>query len=152
MLTKLRNYCFHVYFRLTRPMTLGARIIAINENNEICLIKHTYTKGWHLPGGGVEKGETIFIAAQKELLEEAGLFAEFEDLELVSFHSNFHNFKGDHVAIIRAKKWEVREFNNFKEIAEIKFFKYEDLPQDTTKGTLQRIKEALGKAETSHYW
>ncbi|MGL4810696.1 MAG: NUDIX domain-containing protein, partial [Beijerinckiaceae bacterium] len=43
---------------LRRGMTLGTRTVVINAQREVFLVKHSYTKGWHLPGGGVESGET----------------------------------------------------------------------------------------------
>lgn len=149
---KIRTWFFQNYFRISRPMTLGARVIAINENNEICLVKHTYNPGWHLPGGGVEKGESVYETAIKELMEEAGLVVAMEDLELVSMHANFHNFKGDHVVIFRAKKWEISHTHRPHEIAECQFFPLDALPKDTTKGTIKRIEEATGHKTISHHW
>ena len=133
-------------------MTLGVRIVAINSENKICLVKHTYTAGWHLPGGGVEKGETTLCAAMKEAREEAGLIIAPEDLKLVSIHANFANFKGDHVLVYHAKTWTSEPTNHAHEIAECRFFALNELPQDTTKGTLCRIKEALGQTIISPNW
>ena len=63
---------FHLGFLLKRPMTLGVRLLATNQMEEILLVKHTYVPGWYLPGGGVETGETALEAACKELSEETG--------------------------------------------------------------------------------
>ncbi len=52
-------------------MTLGVRAAVLNDRGEVFLIRHTYTPGWHLPGGGVEVGETMVDALVKELREEA---------------------------------------------------------------------------------
>ena len=53
-------------------MTLGVRCVAVNAEGEICLIRHTYAEGWSFPGGGVDPGETMFDAAERELREETG--------------------------------------------------------------------------------
>ncbi|MFA5169151.1 MAG: NUDIX domain-containing protein [Candidatus Paceibacterota bacterium] len=50
----------------------AARAVVFNNNNEIAFqfaSKHKYYK---LPGGGVEKGETIKEALKREVLEESG--------------------------------------------------------------------------------
>jgi len=54
---------FFLWSRLTRGKTLGVRGIVIDERGRVLLIEHTYVKGWHLPGGGVESRETAEHAA-----------------------------------------------------------------------------------------
>lgn len=70
------------FWRLTRGMTLGVRIIATRDDGRICVVRHTYVEGLHLPGGGVERGETIFAAARNELLQETGLDAPADTFRL----------------------------------------------------------------------
>ena len=40
----------HLVWRVTRGMTLGVRGAAIDAQNRVCLVRHTYMPGWHLPG------------------------------------------------------------------------------------------------------
>jgi 8-oxo-dGTP pyrophosphatase MutT (NUDIX family) len=144
MLKTLRNLLVHNWFRLRRPMTLGVRILAIDPEGKVCLVRHTYTPGWHLPGGGVERGETCLQAAIKEAREEAGLVIAQGDLELLSIHANFDSFPGDHVTVFMTDKWQTTSTNNPHEIAEFGFFALDDLPAGTTGGTKRRLEERAG--------
>ncbi len=152
MLTKIRTIIFQTYFRFSRPMTLGVRIIATNGENKICLVRHTYIKGWHLPGGGVERGETIYEAAIKELAEEVGLVAEIKDMKLLSVHANQTNFKGDHVALFHCDKFTQIPSHRPHEIAEWGFFGIDELPPETTRATRERIEEFASGNEFSGAW
>ena len=44
-------------FRCT--VTLGAQAAVIDEHERVLLVRHTYTNGWFLPGGGVKRDETV---------------------------------------------------------------------------------------------
>ena len=144
MIKVLRNLVFHNWFRLTRGATLGVRILAIDQARRVCLVRHTYIEGWHLPGGGVERGEHTLEAAIKEVGEEAGLIVAPENMSMVSIHTNFAAFKGDHVLLYRAHAWGESPTDRAHEIAEHGFFPIDDLPEGTTRATRQRLAEADG--------
>ncbi|MGH2524933.1 MAG: NUDIX domain-containing protein, partial [Anaerolineales bacterium] len=52
-----------------RPLTVGVKLLLVREG-AILLVRHSYKPGWHLPGGGVKKGETLEQAARRETREE----------------------------------------------------------------------------------
>jgi 8-oxo-dGTP pyrophosphatase MutT (NUDIX family) len=57
----------------------GAVVVALNEQNEICLLKqYRYIAGdwlWELPAGKIDDGEAPDVTAKRELREEAGVEA-----------------------------------------------------------------------------
>ena len=139
------------YFRQTRGMTLGTRVAVIDDWSLVLLVRHTYAPGWMLPGGGVERGETLSDAALRELSEEAGIIAG-EDLRLFGVYLNDQQFPGDHVACFVLRRFRQEAFVANREIAEIGFFAVESLPPDTSPGTRRRIAEIFTGARVSSHW
>src|SRR6266480_2394840 len=92
----------HLYWRFARAMTLGVRALVIGEDGRVFLVKHSYVSGWHLPGGGVEAGETFDGALRRELLEE-GRIELTGDPALHGLFFNSHVSRRDHVAVYIVK-------------------------------------------------
>lgn len=59
-----------IYWRLTKPRTIGVRAVLLDSDDRVALVRHTYTDQWYLPGGGVKKGESMEAALRRELEEE----------------------------------------------------------------------------------
>ncbi|MFD0698016.1 NUDIX hydrolase [Paenibacillus sp. GCM10027628] len=64
---------------------VSAAAIVINDNNELLLIKGP-RRGWEMPGGQVEEGESLSHAAIRETKEESGI-----DIEIIKFCGIFQN-------------------------------------------------------------
>jgi 8-oxo-dGTP diphosphatase len=50
-------------------------VVAVYVGPALLLVRSSYRRGWHLPGGGVRRGEMPETAARRELAEEIGLRA-----------------------------------------------------------------------------
>jgi ADP-ribose pyrophosphatase YjhB (NUDIX family) len=134
---------FHLYWRFARGMTLGVRAVVLDGDNRVFLVKHSYVSGWHLPGGGVEVGESFLDALQRELKEE-GRIEPIGEPVLHGLFFNSHVSRRDHVAV-----YMVRDFRQDRlpepnrEIIACGFFEVTALPPETTEGTRLRISEVL---------
>src|SRR3954467_11580404 len=134
---------FHLYWRFARGMTLGVRGLVLDADNKVFLVRHSYVSGWHLPGGGVEVGETFREALRRELMEE-GRIELVAEPDLHGLFFNVHVSRRDHVAV-----YVVRQFRQDRlpepnrEIVECGFYDAAALPADTTRGTRLRIAEVL---------
>ena len=142
----------HRYWWLSRGLTVGARGMILDGEGRVFLIRHTYTEGWHMPGGGVETGETLLEALARELREEGNIeMTQPPQLHGVFFHPLYSN--RDHVAV-----YVVRGFRQMatpvpnREIAAHGFFPVDALPEGTTAGTRARLEEVLRGAPGSPRW
>jgi ADP-ribose pyrophosphatase YjhB (NUDIX family) len=146
------RWAMHLWFRLSRPMTLGARGVVLDAGGRVLLVKQTYTRGWLLPGGGVEAGETLLEAFTREVREEGNVeLASAPDLFGVYFNRSAS--RRDHVALFVAR--DVRVLGPRppdREIAAVDFFHVDALPEDTTPATRARIAEVFKGAPRSLYW
>ena len=88
----------HVSGRLVRGVTLGVRAVVFAPDGAIFLVKHSYLPGWHLPGGGVDSGETLRQAVARELCEEGSITLTAEP-ELFAIYLNRGPAQRDHVAL-----------------------------------------------------
>lgn len=140
------------YWRMSRGLTLGAQGAVIDADGRFLLIRHTYRPGWHFPGGGVERNETVERALERELFEEAGVVIEGRP-ELFGIYNNDQAFPGDHIALYVVRTWLMPappQPNN--EIAEHSFFAPATLPDAIHPPTRARIAEILGHSAPGERW
>jgi ADP-ribose pyrophosphatase YjhB (NUDIX family) len=134
---------FHLYWRFARGMTLGVRAVVLDRDDRVFLVKHSYVSGWHLPGGGVEVGETFRDALRRELVEEGRIELSGEPA-LHGLFLNSHVSRRDHVAVYLVRQFrQDRLPEPNREIVACGFFEAGALPADTTEGTRLRISEVL---------
>lgn len=135
-----------------RRITLGTRVMLIDGEQRIYLVRHTYIAGWHMPGGGVEPGETAAAGAAREVSEESA-YRVSGPLTLFGLYHSTLATNRDHVALYVCRDFEtVRDFSPNAEIAEFGWFAADALPEETSRSTRQRIAEVLAGAPQSESW
>ena len=142
----------HFYWRFSRATTLGTRAMVVDGTGRIFMVKHSSVGGWHLPGGGVEIGETVLEALSRELAEEGNIRLGAAP-QLFGIYFNKRISRRDHVAlfIVRDFRQDGSPLPNH-EIVEHGFFPVDALPEDTSRATRARVAEVFGGAAISELW
>lgn len=133
-------------------VTLGAQAVVADGERRVLLVRHGYRPGWHFPGGGVERDESVLTALTRELEEEAGVVLTALP-RLFGIYSHFDAFPGDHILLYVATGWkQTRVPEPNREIAEWGFFALDALPEGTTAQTRRRCQEVFAGALPSECW
>ena len=90
----IKEICFDPGTECTSyKLRRAARAVLLNENGDIALMHVTKKNYFKLPGGGIEKGESIIQALLREVVEEAGVEAEVVDqLGMITEDRNNPNY------------------------------------------------------------
>jgi len=124
-------------YRILRPVTVGVRLLLLREG-EILLVQHTYQLHWYLPGGKVEREETLEQAARREADEELG--ATLGPLRLFSVYTNFYEGRSDHVVVFLCDNLTLTGETD-REIERFAWFPLGHLPEGVSPGSRHRIAE-----------
>lgn len=114
----------------------GAHTVVRRGDDEVLLVRHDGVDMWVLPGGGVDDGESFSDAAQRELVEEAGITADYGGLAMatkVKIRSDGHQTWGV-MPIFRARADDgstpVADDPD-GEVSAARWFAIDDVPADT---------------------
>ena len=120
-------------------MCCAAGALIFNEQGEVLLQKRSDDGTWGNPGGSLELGESTEDALKREILEETGL--EIKNPKFFKLYSGKDGYvkypNGDEVYYLNAI-YTVTDYSgtltaNDGESLELKFFKLNEVPQNTTK-------------------
>jgi 8-oxo-dGTP pyrophosphatase MutT (NUDIX family) len=140
-----------VYWRIFEPTIVGVRALIVRDNR-VMLVRHTYLKGWYLPGGKVDRGETAYTALCREVEEECAL--KVKSAMLRGIYSNKEQNRNDHIILYSVDDFEsapVRPLYKL-EIAEADFFDIDRLPDGATPATRRRLAEYRRQEFNCEYW
>lgn len=149
---RLLNQALMMHGRLSRSMTLGVRA-ALIKDDQVILVRHSYTPGWYLPGGGVEPGESVQEALVREIGEETGAVLSGTP-QLFGVYRNAPVHRRDHVTLFVCRDWHQPAPPRLPnaEIFDCKLFAVNDLPPDTTVATRARLAEILSGKPAAADW
>lgn len=151
-LAKLLTWVLHRYFAWSRGMTMGVRAACFDAEGRVFLVRHSYVPGWHLPGGGIERGETALQALAKEMREEGNLEIGAAP-RLLHVYFNRRTSKRDHVLFYRCDGViQTAPRLKDREIVEAGFFSLDALPAGTTEATRKRLEEIAGRLPFAEIW
>lgn len=125
---------------------ISAAAIVLNDQNEILLIRGP-RRGWEMPGGQVEEGESLKAAAIRETKEESGI-----DIEIVKFCGVFQNVGDSICNTLFLAKAIGGEFATSSESLEVGFFPIKKALEMVTWGDFkQRIEFTLNEKRHPFY-
>lgn len=108
-----------------------ARVIIINEQQEVLLVHEIASNRWSLPGGGIEKDETPIEAVAREIEEETGVKVDSSTLELLGILRKPETDIGyvAHIFMVTIQKDEFGELGfNKRELIDAGWFELDHLP------------------------
>lgn len=133
-------------------LTLGVRLVALDDAGRVFLVRHSYLPGLHLPGGAVDPGESCREAAVREAAEEGGLVIAGPP---ALFHVYMNPIGGRHDHIVLYVARGVRQDRAPRPSLEIiasGFHPADPLPPDTTPATRARLAEVLEGVTPTESW
>jgi len=125
--------------------TVGVFAIIFDDKNRILFCHRTDHDLWNLPGGRLEKGEAPWKGVIREVKEETGL-----DVEVDKITGIYSKPKEDDIVIQFVCRITGGKITLNDEADKIKYFTFDDIPSNTVKKHIPRIKDVLDSPDTLH--
>jgi len=136
------------WWRLRSPRLAGCRVIALDLEGRVLLIRHSYgSDKWMPPGGGIGRGEDPLTAAIRELREETACRLE-NARTLALSHEDLHGAANRvHIVCGLTRDQPVADG---REIIEAAFFALGDLPHALPNRLRAQLPEWVTAASAGH--
>jgi 8-oxo-dGTP diphosphatase len=118
-------------FKPDAPLTYS--VISAKFNNKWIFVRHQKRTTWEIAGGHIEKGESSFEAAERELMEETG--AVRFNLECIATYSVTKDRETGWGRLYFADVFELGPIPDISEIAEV--ILSDHLPENNTHPDIQ---------------
>ena len=125
------------WWRWRRPIVEGCRVIALDADGRVLLVRHSYgTSAWMPPGGGIARGEDPIAAGIRELGEELG--CRLDNAQLVDIVLDTYHGAGNRVHVVLGlARGEPRP--DGREVVAAEFFAVSQLPENLERGLREGI-------------
>jgi 8-oxo-dGTP diphosphatase len=140
-----------IFWRLRRPMLIGVRALIVRDEL-VLLIRHRYGRQpWGLPGGGVKRNEALAVAVRREASEESGVHVDVR--QLLGMYDRFKGGISNYIGVFVCTPLNEPNPPHSLEIAEARFFPFDELPTGVDDGSRRRIAEYVrGERGLSTMW
>jgi|GEM_PF-236624 len=140
LLSRMVSHILLLRYSLFSGKILSVRAICTDNGRQIYLVRHSYTPGWHLPGGAVDNGMSAEEALQQELEEEGNLLAVTRPV-LRHVYLQAGASQREHIMLYTVSVRQDRVFEGNLEIVEGRFFSLDEIPSDVDPSAARRICE-----------
>lgn len=136
------------WWRLRAPRLAGCRVIALDAEGRVLLIRHSYGSGhWMPPGGGLARAESPVLAAMRELREETGCRLELAQC-LEQVEEDLHGAGNQvHVVAGLTRDWPRPDG---REVIAAAFFAIDALPDSLAPALVARLPGWITAAKAGH--
>ncbi len=149
LLARLRR----LFYSWLRVRTLGASVLAIDDDGKVLLVRHNYGPDvWLFPGGAVKRKESFKTAALREVGEELGVKLRADGTcELFGLYLLRRGNWQDYLALYVLRGWDLTPTSSW-EIDRSGCFDLDALPPNTAQSIRRRLLEWEAKAPLSDEW
>lgn len=123
---------------LATPVSMGVSAI-VESAGRVVVVRHSYLPGYHLPGGGVDRGEAPADAVVREMREEIGL-THCAPPQFLGLYTRKVGPVTNHIALYRLAEAEFT-FRPGLEIRECCLIKPDAPPEGVAAATCRRLAE-----------
>jgi 8-oxo-dGTP pyrophosphatase MutT (NUDIX family) len=125
------------WWRLAKPRVTGCRILAIDPQQRVLLVRHSYgPRDWMLPSGGVAAPESPIAAAIRELCEETG--CDLRDARQIAVLEESLHGTVNVVHLIAGETTDTPRVDR-REITDAEFFAPDDLPRGVSSALRDQL-------------